>query len=103
MFVDGDRFDDSAVAAYAETAPGVQTQADARLGARVEVESELGKATRLRVEAALVAPVESVSADGFQVLGQKVRINATASNGPVTQFGGGYAGLATVQPLSENR
>ncbi len=98
VFVDGDRFDDSAVAAYAETAPGVQTQADARLGARVEVESELGKATRLRVEAALVAPVESVSADGFQVLGQKVRINATASNGPVTQFGGGYAGFATVQP-----
>lgn len=97
VIVDGDRFDDSAVAAYAETAPGVQTQTDARLGARVEVESEQGKATRLRVDSALLGSVESVRADGFDVLGQRVRVNATASSGPVTQFGGGYTGLASVR------
>ena len=34
VFVDGDRFDDSEVATYRETAPGVATQTSARLGER---------------------------------------------------------------------
>lgn len=97
VVVDGERFDDSQVATFDETAPGVQTQTSARLGARVEVESERGQVRRLHVEAALVGAVEALHADGFDVLGQTVRVNADAARGPVTQFGGGYAGLAAVQ------
>ncbi len=96
VFVDGDRFDDSDVATYAETAPGVATQTSARLGARVEVESDKGKALRLRVEASVIGAVEALRADGFSVLGQAVRVNGNAALGPVTQFGGGYGGLAAV-------
>ncbi len=97
VFVDGDRFDDSEVATFSETAPGLNTQTSARLGARVEVESERGKALRLRVDAALIGAVEALQADGFSVLGQAVRVNADARRGPVTQFGGGYTGLASVR------
>lgn len=97
VIVDGDRFDDSSVAVFTETAPGVDVQTTARLGARVELESELGKVSRLRLDAAVVGTVESLRADGFEVLGQAIRINADASRGPVTQFGGGYTGLASVR------
>ncbi len=96
VFVDGDRFDDSEVATYRETAPGVATQTSARLGARVEVESDKGKALRLRVEASVIGQVDALRADGFSVLGQVVRVNGNAALGPVTQFGGGYGGLAAV-------
>lgn len=98
VLVDGDRYDDSAIATFAETAPGVQTQTVARLGERVEVEAERGQARRLRVDAAVLGAVEAVSADGFSLLGQVVRINADAARGPVTQFAGGYLGLASVLP-----
>ncbi|MGE4050044.1 MAG: DUF5666 domain-containing protein [Piscinibacter sp.] len=97
VFVDGDRFDDSGVAVFTEVAPGVVAQTSARLGARVEVESELGKARGLRLDAAVVGPVEALRPDGFEVLGQAIRINADASRGPVTQFGRGYTGLASVR------
>lgn len=96
VFVDGDRFDDSEIATYAETAPGVNTQTTARLGARVEVESEQGKAQRLRVDASVIGAVEALRADGFDLLGQTVSVNADATRGPVTQFGNGYGGLASV-------
>lgn len=98
VVVDGDRFDDSAVAAFAETEPGVFVLTVARLGERVEVESQAGQARRVRVEAAVLGAVEGLLADGFGVLGQAVRVNADATRGPVTQFAGGYAGLASVQP-----
>lgn len=97
VIVDGDRFDDSAIATYSETAPGTSTQTTARLGARVEVESEQGKARRLRVDAAVVGAVEVLRADGFELLGQVVLVNADATRGPVTQFSGGYAGLGSVR------
>lgn len=97
VFVDGDRFDDGEVASYSETAPGVSEQTSARLGARVEVESELGKALRLRVQASVIGAVEALRADGFDVLGQAVRVNADAARGPVTQFGAGYTGLASLR------
>ncbi len=98
VLVDGDRYDDSAIATFAETAPGVSVQTVAKMGERVEVEAERGLARRLRVEAAALGAVEGVVADGFTVLGQTVRVNADAARGPVTQFAGGYLGLASVQP-----
>jgi len=98
VIVDGDRFDDSDVAAFTETAPGVSVQTAVRLGERVEVESDRGQARRVRVEATALGAVEGLLAEGFSVLGQSVRINADAARGPVTQFAGGYSGLASVQP-----
>ncbi len=98
VVVDGDRFDDSDVATYTETAPDMSVQTVSRLGERVEVESELGKARRVRVDAALLGTVETLRAEGFTVLGQSVRVNADATRGPVTQFAGGYLGAASVQP-----
>lgn len=97
VFVDGDRFNDSEVATYSETAPGVNVQTSARLGTRVEVESELGTALRLRVDASVIGAVEALRADGFELLGQAVRVNGDATRGPVTQFGDGYTGLASVR------
>ena len=99
VIVDGERFDDSQVATFTETEPGVQTQTTARLGERVEVEYEGGVAKRLNVDAALVGGVDAMNAPGgFTILGQVVGVNADARRGPVTQFGGGYTGLASLQP-----
>jgi hypothetical protein len=98
VVIDGDRFDDSDVATFTETAPGVSTQTVSRLGERVEVESEQGKARRVRVDAAVLGAVDGLRADGFTVLGQAVRVNADAALGPVTQFAGGYLGVASVRP-----
>jgi len=97
VIVDGERFDDGAVATFAETAPGVRSQTEARLGSRVELEADAGRVLELRVEAALVAAVERVEAGALVALGQTVRVNADAARGPVTQFGGGYAGLTSVR------
>lgn len=99
VIVDGERFDDSQVATFEEDAPGDQTRTEALLGERVEFElDDAGALARLRVDAALVGPVDRVEAPaGFAVLGQPVTVNTDATRGPVTQFGGGYTGLASVQ------
>ncbi|MFT3954413.1 MAG: DUF5666 domain-containing protein [Piscinibacter sp.] len=98
VIVDGERFDDSQVAVFEEDGPGNQTRTEALLGERVEFELDAaGLLTRLRVDAALVGPVDRVdAAAGFTVLGQAVTINTDATQGPVTQFGGGYTGLASM-------
>lgn len=99
VIVDGERFDDSQVATFEEDGPGNQTRTEVLLGERVEFEFDgAGVLTRLRVDAALVGPVGRVDAPtGFTVLGQTVAVNNDATRGPVTQFGGGYTGLASVQ------
>lgn len=98
VIVDGERFDDSQVATFEEDGPGNQTRTEVLLGERVEFELDgAGVLTRLRVDAALVGPVDRIDAPaGFTVLGQAVSINTDAIRGPVTQFGGGYTGLASV-------
>ena len=40
----------------------------------------------------MIGAVEALRADNFSVLGRAVRVNGNAALGPVTQFGGGYAG-----------
>ncbi len=99
VIVDGERFDDSQVATFEEDGPGNQTRTEVLLGERVEFELDAaGVLTRLRVDAALVGPIDRVDAPtGFTVLGQTVVINSDATRGPVTQFGGGYTGLASVR------
>jgi len=102
VVIDGVHVDDRQVASLAETAPGVDTAVDARLGDRVEVTfGSDGVARSLRIEASLVGQVASVdtsnpSAVSFQSLGQAVSINTQASAGPVTQLSG-YAAPADVQ------
>ena len=98
IIVDGYRIDDSQVPTLAETAPDVLTQTSARLGDRVVVDvSAAGAARRLDVDATLVGAISAAAApDGFEMLGQTVRVNADAARGPVTQFGGGYTGIGSV-------
>lgn len=98
VIVDGIRFDDRGTLAVAETEPGKDTPVEVRLGDRVEVGFvQTGMATSLRVEAALVGPLTSVSAPGrFVVLGQTVIVNDNPSAGPVTQLGGGYVATGDV-------
>lgn len=98
VIVDGNRFDDSQVPTLEENEPGVLTQTESRLGERVEVEHDAaGVARRVMVQSALVGAVEAVDApSGFTVLGQSVVVNTRSSRGPVTQFGGGYAGIGAV-------
>jgi hypothetical protein len=98
VIVDGVRYDDSAVATLREDAPGVETRTQALLGQRAEVRfTDDGVATALMVEATLVGSVSSVAAPAtFTVLGQSVTSNADPALGPVTQFGGGYTGAASL-------
>jgi hypothetical protein len=92
VVVDGQSFDDRSATVVTEVAPGVDANAEARLGDRVAVEYETpGIARVVRVEAALVARIDSVTMPGrFSVLGQVVAVNTDGALGPVTQFGGGY-------------
>ena len=99
VIVDGQAFDDRTAAVVAEVAPGVDANAEVRLGDRVSVEYETpGVARTVRVEAALAATIDAVTApDRFVVLGQSVAVNADGALGPITQFGGGYARAADLR------
>jgi hypothetical protein len=92
VIVDGVAFDDLHARIVSETAPGVDSPAEVRLGERVAVAStQAGVASRIRIETALSGPVASAPSKGrFTLLGQTVTINAASGMGPTTQFGGGY-------------
>lgn len=98
VIVDGQRFDDRQVAALREVEPGVDEAADVKLGDRVELGYAAGGvAVQLRVDATVAGSVASVTAPGrFTVLGQDVVVNASATNGPVTQLAGGYLAAADI-------
>lgn len=93
VIVDGQRFDDRSAPVVTEVAPGIDANAEARLGDRVTVEyGTPGVARVVRVEAALIAGIDAVTAPGrFSALGQAVAVNTDGALGPITQFGGGYA------------
>lgn len=90
-------FDDS-LALVEDGDGGRRARADLRLGMTVEIESDAivgsgARASRVRFDSAVVGPVESLEADGFVVLGQRVAVDAT------TVFDSALAaGLAAVQP-----
>ena len=92
VIVDGVAFDDLHARVVTETAPGVDSPTEVRLGERVSVASTQARvASLIRIETALSGPVASAPSNGrFTVLGQTVTINATGGSGPTTQFGGGY-------------
>lgn len=98
VIVDGDRFDDSQVPTLEENEPGAFTQTESRLGERIELAYDAaGVARSVLVQSTLVGTVDAgVAPTGFGVLGQAVTVNADARRGPVTQFGGGYTGAASV-------
>ncbi|MEP7102296.1 MAG: DUF5666 domain-containing protein [Burkholderiales bacterium] len=98
VIVDGLVYDNRSAPVVSETAPGVDTIAEVRLGHRVSVEYEsAGVASLIRVEAAVVGTVASVASPGvFSILGQTVSANMNGLVGPITQFGGGYARAADV-------
>jgi hypothetical protein len=98
IFIDGVRFDDANVTAVTEDQPGHDAAAQAALGDRVQATfDDAGVLTALRIEPSLKGTVSSVDSGGMTVLGQTVRVNADPAQGPVTQFGGGYVGLASVK------
>jgi hypothetical protein len=90
-------FDDS-LARVEDGDGGSRARSDLRLGMTVEIESDAivgsgARASRVRFDSAIVGPVESVEADGFVVLGQRVAVEAT------TVFDSALAeGLRAVQP-----
>lgn len=90
VIVDGVAYDDSSALPIAETEPGQYRATEVRMGERVEVEfDQPGVAKTLRVEPALLGPIESiVAADRFLVLGQQVIVNGDPTAGPVTQLDG---------------
>jgi len=97
VFVDGERIDDRNATVVDEDATGHDVAAEAKLGHRVQVEFDQdGVARTLRVDGALLGTVASKNTTQIVVLGQTVRVNDDPTKGPVTQFGGGYTGLATV-------
>lgn len=92
IVVDGARFDDRSARVEVENEPDLRVLAEARLGQRVEVQASAdGVAGGVRLEAQVRGRVDGIVANGYVVLGQTVVVNTTAANGPVTQFGDGYA------------
>ena len=92
VIVDGVAYDDVSAPVVAESAPGVDTPAEALLGERVSVAyAQAGVASLIRILTALSGPVATAPANGrFMMLGQTVVINGAAASGPTTQLGGGY-------------
>ncbi len=98
VIVDSVSYEDLHAAVVAETAPGVDSPAEVRLGERVSVAyTEPGVALHIRILTALSGPVATVPLNGqFTMLGQTVVINGAGGSGPTTQFGGGYRGAADI-------
>lgn len=99
VIVDGLRYDDRTAPTYSEVGPGSDVLAAVKLGHRVTVDYEVaGVASVIRLDATLAGPVGALTGGGeFAMLGQSVTTNTGAANGPITQFGGGYAGVADVR------
>ncbi len=97
VMVDGTEYQDLQAAVQRENGDGSFSNVALGLGQRVEVANDgQGNATHISVDAALMGAVSAVDATGFQAAGQRVNINADASAGPLTWFGGGYGSLADV-------
>ncbi|MBI5721229.1 MAG: hypothetical protein HZC37_26465 [Burkholderiales bacterium] len=97
VIVNGIVFDDS-LAVVEDGDSSARTRADLRLGMTVEIESDAivgggARASRVRFDSAVVGPVESVEADGFVVLGQRVAVDQTTVFDATTA-----AGLTALAP-----
>ncbi len=92
VIVDGVSYDDLGAPVVSETAPGVDTLSEVRLGDRVSVTyTGAGIASVVRIDTALSGPVATAFSSGrFSMLGQTVVIDSGNGSGPTTQFGGGY-------------
>lgn len=99
VIVDSVSFDDLHASVVAETAPGIDSLAEVRLGERVAVAYvQPGIARQIRVLTALSGPATtSVTNSRFTMLGQTVVINTAAGSGPTTQLGGGYSRASDVR------
>ncbi|AKJ28620.1 DUF5666 domain-containing protein [Caldimonas brevitalea] len=101
VIVDGTEYFDDDVRSMVERQPGTLEPVDAQLGqfAQLEFEDDKGRleARAIRLDAAVVGPVASVSATSFEVMGQTVHSNNDADLGPVTVFAG-VSGLSGLEP-----
>lgn len=100
VYIDGERYDDSAAETAVEDADGRRQATLLKLGQRVRaLHDGQGKASHVVVDAAVTGVVTAVNgaAGTLTVAAQTVRVNADAAAGPVTNFGGGYTALADVQ------
>lgn len=91
VYVDGVRLDDTDIGAVSEQADGTTRPAVLQLGQRIRASHDgAGKAVRLVVDAAVIGQVTQIDTvqGSIQVAGQRVLVNADASVGIVTQFGG---------------
>ncbi len=92
-------FDDS-LARVEDGDGGSRARSDLRLGMTVEIESDAivgggARASRVRFDSAIVGPVESLEADGFVVLGQRVAVDVTTVFD--SAFAAGLPGVQTGQ------
>ncbi len=98
VIVEGRRYDDSAAIVSIEqdaSAPRAAARTDVKLGMQVLVTSDDGsQAATLVVRSEVVGPIGSLSADGFVVAGQRVRISTDPAAPTVFE---GAAGLADLQ------
>lgn len=92
-------FDDSA-ASVEDGEGATRARSELRLGMVVEIDSGAiaagsARATRVRFDSAVLGPVESVEADGFVVLGQRVAVDETTVYDDA--LAAGLAALAAAQ------
>jgi hypothetical protein len=99
VIVDGVEYEALGAPVVSEVAPATDVVAEVKLGERVAIDFETpGVARQVRVETTISGPVASVAAGVLAVLGQQITVNTGSGAGPRTQFGGGYAQAADVQP-----
>ena len=100
VYIDGERYDDSAAETAVEDADGRRQATMLKLGQRVRaLHDGQGQASHVVVDAAVTGAVTAVdgAAGTLTVAAQTVRVNVDPAAGPVTNFGGGYAALADVR------
>lgn len=97
VIVDGVRYDDSAATVKVERDPASTSSGslgELKLGMRVEVKADDdGKATEVTVASEVVGRIVSVSATGFVVAGQTVRVSTDAASPTVFEGVGNLEGL----------
>ncbi len=94
VYVDGVKLEDTEAQVLTELADGSTRNVALQLGQRVRASHDgNGRASRLVVDSAVIGSVASVASDSLVVAGQPVTVNADATLGPVTVFGGGLVAL----------
>lgn len=99
VFVDGVEIEDANASVVTENADGTLSNSVLKIGQRVRVNHDgKGTASEVIIDAAVIGSVSAINTDELtlKVAGQNIRINNDLTIGTLTEWGGGYTGIADV-------